>query len=699
MTPKQLSDTILNFVSEKLPQVLLYALLGITPLLFLPFTADFFEINKLALLFIVSACVAISWVAQSIIKQTVRITVSPLTLPTLAYVGAFLVSTFIATPYAFEALTGRGVVLFSLAAIILFGTTVQKEYSSKLYLWVLTATAGILSVVAVLEAFGFGLSNLLNWALKIQLPTKGGFSPTGSPLSGLMFLLPVVVIQLVELISAKTKQTRILHGVTTAVLTIGVLAHVFVMLPGKPGQPIFTPFSLSWSIAVDSIKQAKTALIGFGPESYSVAFTQYRPVTLNITNYWNVLFTSSHSEILHLVSTLGILGAITWIVLLLSILRIALPIKKETRSMSIMVVILILEQFVLPSTTINTVVLLVTATMLAIKLKQAKDERTSDILLHLFAIRIIAPGTADKVQQHLASRALAIGIALAVLAGLGTSAYFLGRVYAADLLMYQSLRAAQANDGKLTYELQGKVVNLVPLSDRYRRAFASTNFLIAENLADNPAATDQDRNTIPQLIQQSIREAKAATELDNRKTLNWQTLATIYRALINVAQGADQWSIAAYVRAIQTDPTNPMLRLDLGGVYVSMQNYEQAIRLFQQAAELKPDWPNAHFNLANAYKLKGEKQLALDALKQTQQLLPMDSPERPKVDGQIAELERLVKTNLPIPQPTPAATTPAALPKATTAPKKAGETVKGEIRLPSDLGLPAATPPETAPQQ
>lgn len=691
MTPKQLTDTVLNFVSEKLPQVLLYVLLGTIPLLFIPFTADFFEINKLALLFIVSTCVALSWIAQSIVKQAVRITVSPITLPTLAFVGAFLVSTFVATPYAFEVVTGRGLVIFSLAAIVLFATTVQKEYSSKIYLWVLTASAGVLSIIATLEAFGFGLSNLLNWALKIQLPTKGGFNPTGSPLAGIMFLIPVAIMQVVELITSKTKQSRITHGVATIILIAGVVAHVFVMLPGKLGQPVFAPFSLSWSVGVDTLKQAKTALIGYGPESYSVAFTQYRPAALNITNYWNVLFNSSHSEFLNLISTLGIIGTVAWIVLLLSILRIALPMKKETRSMSVVVIALILEQFILPATTVNIVVLFVTATMLAIKLKQAKDERTSDILLHLFAIRIVAPGTADKVQQHLASRALAIGIALAVLAGLGTSAYFLGRVYAADLLMYQSLRAAQMNDGKKTYELQSKVVDLVPLSDKYRRAFASTNFLIAENLADNPAATDQDRNAIPQLIQQAIREAKVATELDNRKTLNWQTLATIYRALINVAQSADQWSIAAYVRAIQTDPTNPMLRLDLGGVYVTTQNYDQAIRLFQQATELKPDWPNAYFNLANAYKLKDEKKLALDALKETQRLLPQDSPERPKVDGQITELEQLIKTNVSVPQtPNPSQKTP---------PKKAGETGKGEIRLPSDLGLPTEIPPETTPKQ
>ena len=144
--------------------------------------------------------------------------------------------------------------------------------------------------------------------------------------------------------------------------------------------------------------------------------------------------------------------------------------------------------------------------MLLIKLKQAKDERTSDILLHLFAIRIVAPGTADKVQQHLASRALAIGIALAVLQveQVRTSWVAYMRLTCSCINHFVPHNKMTAK----TYELQSKVVDLVPLSDKYRRAFASTNFLIIENLADNPAATDQDRNTIPQLIQQSIREAK-----------------------------------------------------------------------------------------------------------------------------------------------------------------------------------------------
>lgn len=688
MTPKQAAERALSFVTEQLPLLLVYILLALVPLFFIPITADFFDINKQALLFVSATLITLAWAVQAILRQKVRITISPLTVPMLVFVGAFLLSSFISTPYSYEALLGRGLVLFSLVVFSLFATSLQKNFSSKLYIYVLTGSTAVLSVTSILETFGIGLSRILNTLLKIQLPTNGSFSFAGSALNSALLLVPVIAVHAVELFFKKGKNDRIFHGIALGVLVLGLTANIFVMLPGKPAQPIMTPVRVSWSVAVDSFKNLKTAFLGYGPESFQVAFTQNRPLTLNTTPYWNVLFTTSRTELLNIIPTLGLVGTVAWVILMLAFLRVAFPMRKESRPLSVVIGIIVLEQLLFPAPIVTNAILFITATLLTIMLKQQKDERMADIILHLFAVRIVAPGSADKIEQHAASRILAIVLSVAVLAGIGVSTFFLGRVYAAEMLFYRSLRAAQTNNGKATYELQGRAVTLAPLSDKFRRAFASTNFLIAENIASSTQATDQDRNTIPQLIQQSIREGKAATNLDGRKTLNWQTLATIYRTLINVADGADQWAIAAYVRAIQTDPTNPLLRLDLGGVYVSMQNYEQAIRLFQQAAELKPDWPNAHFNLANAYRLKGEKQLALDALRETLRLLPMDNTERPKVEAQIAELERQVRptTQQPRPQATPKPT-----------PTPTPQLPQGEIRLPQDLGLPEATPPTSAP--
>ena len=68
------------------------------------------------------------------------------------------------------------------------------------------------------------------------------------------------------------------------------------------------------------------------------------------------------------------------------------------------------------------------------------------------------------------------------------------------------------------------------------------------------------------LLQQAVREGKSAVSLDGLNANYWTNLATIYRDLIGVVDGAPDWSLSAYQQAVALDPTNPSLRLDMGGL-------------------------------------------------------------------------------------------------------------------------------------
>ena len=468
--------------------------------------------------------------------------------------------------------------------------------------------------------------------------------------------------------------------------------HVFLMLPNKPARPVLLPFDASWSIAVDMMKNPKTAMLGVGPESYSTAFTQLRPASLNLlTNVWNIRFNAARTEFLHVLTTLGVIGFFAWGIYIISVVRLIFPLKKSALPVVLFLGIGLLEFVLFPANLLQYAFFFVFVGILTITMKEEKDERASDMLFHSFALKLVAPESSVKIEKHLASQALTILIAVAMISLVGSMGYVYANLYISEVQFFQSLQAIQKNDGLKAYNLQSAVVSRTPLLDRFRRAFASTNFLIADALASNPQATQEDKNTIPQLIQQSIREAKAATELDSRKTANWETLSTIYRTLIHVAQGADQWTIAAYVRAIQTDPTNPSLRLDLGGVYLAVQNYEQAIRVFQQATELKPDWANAQYNLANAYRQKGDDKLALEALKVALTLLPANSDERIRVQQEIDALTAPLKnapsstSSAPAEQAQPKKSTSATTPQTLSTPS-IQQIQEGQIRLPADLG-------------
>jgi tetratricopeptide (TPR) repeat protein len=154
--------------------------------------------------------------------------------------------------------------------------------------------------------------------------------------------------------------------------------------------------------------------------------------------------------------------------------------------------------------------------------------------------------------------------------------------------------------------------------------------------------TDQDRQTIQTLISQAVNEGRAAVALSPRSPRNWEVLASIYRNISGVADNALAFSLDAYGRAIQRDPLNPALRLNVGGIYYTAKNYDLAIRFFTDAINLKPDYVNAYYNLAIALRDKGDLQNAQQVAEQAIVLL-QDNKESNDYKTVTALLEEIKK--------------------------------------------------------
>jgi tetratricopeptide (TPR) repeat protein len=112
--------------------------------------------------------------------------------------------------------------------------------------------------------------------------------------------------------------------------------------------------------------------------------------------------------------------------------------------------------------------------------------------------------------------------------------------------------------------------------------------------------------------------------------------------LIGAAQDADKWAIRAYTAAIQLDPTNPRLRILLGGVYYANKDYLSAANLFAQSTNLKADYANAHYNLAQALKQLQRFDQAKIELENTQRLVAQGSADHDRVSSEIAEVTKQI---------------------------------------------------------
>jgi len=257
-------------------------------------------------------------------------------------------------------------------------------------------------------------------------------------------------------------------------------------------------------------------------------------------------------------------------------------------------------------------------------------------------------GSPDSLKETIRIDALP-GVLLTIALALVLSAgFFGGKFVLADYYHRLALDAVAENQGIVAYNNLVAAEKLNPYNDLYRTDLAQTNFALANAIASAKAPTeaspggsltDQDKQNIQVLLQQSITEARTAVALSPKSAINWEILAMLYRQISGVAQNALVFSLDAYGRAIFQDPLNPNLRVNVGGVYYAVKNYDMAIRFFTDSINLKPDFANGYYNLSVALRDKGDLTNAQVLAEKLLTLVDKSSPDYKTVSDYLSDLK------------------------------------------------------------
>ena len=523
--------------------------------------------------------------------------------------------------------TTTGLVMISFLAMLYFVVSNElKHKERKNLLNILNWSSIILSVTAII--FFFNPFKNVNLPTSIQFLKNPAFTPMGSQLD-LMVFIGFFAILLIGKVLAKNnpldegktlkKQMSSLVSIFLGVIALALTGYSMF----KAGFSL-PPFSISWYAAVETLKSPLTLLFGIGQGNFINIFTQVKPLAYNQTAFWNLNFNQSSSFLLQLWTEVGLLGLFAFLSMLYMVVKKAMrnyKVDKAEKGVYFAVIYLVLVFVFLPVS--------ISALFLLFILLTQFTEDEVDVDAHF--------DTSKVLPLYFICAVLAIGF-------IGASGFFLSRGYTAEFYFKKSLDGYMANNANNFYENQRMAVITNPYSEKYHLAFSQTNLLIANNLAakQKDQITDADRQTITQAIQSGIDEAKTVVAINPGKASNWENLALIYRNILNVAQGADAWTISAYQRAIIADPNNPILRLNLGGVYFSLGNYDEAINLFNQSIGLKSDWPNAHYNLAYAYFQKKDYQNAASEMQNTLTLIDPKSADYKKAQAELDQIKELL---------------------------------------------------------
>lgn len=674
-------------IFEKIKLILLGIFLLVFPILFLPgLSASIFILPKLILLISSVLLLAIIQVLAFLRTGEVSFKSSKYDLPLIFVVAAYVASSILQTPNKYDAFFLPGTTTIVIAGFALFVLINQFEEKYKSIVSSILVFSGLLlSIILLLHQAG-ALKNIPGLGTQL-LP---GFSPTGSLVSSVILLVALTPLSTFHSIAAKNPAVKALFAVTTLIFILAAGASSISLLPkrGDANQSQdatlkIAPLGVSWEVALDTFKASP--LFGSGPGNYIASFTRYKPLSYNLTENWNLRFSSARNFYLTYFTETGILGFTAFGLFIIKFAKGALKTLKKRESSEH-------KKALIASSSIVLILLLLFPANIT-------------ILVLLFCLLALASTTTESKlatlaitrQEGLRTQTVTKTIPSILLIVLVVTTFAVARAewnfVKAENNFLKAIRAFNNNQGVEAYNYARSALEAAPKVDRYHSLFAEINLAVANALSRNNEGESQEKESvseetrakIAQLVQQAVEEGKATVNLNRFRSDNWAVLARIYRNIIPFAQGADQFSIATYNQAIALNPTDPTLRIELGGVYYSLGRYDDAARVFELAVLAKPDHANARYNYAIALKEQGKIDQAIQQMKNVISLVQPESKDFEVAQRELEALEELRTQEAKPETPSEEETTPETL----AAPETQEPAIEPQIELPE-----SSSPPE-----
>lgn len=629
------------------------------PLLFLSQTTDAFVLPKEMLLALLTSLFLLIFGVKTIIDGKLKLRSSPFDIPIVLFIVIAFVSAILSVN-RFDAIAAVVPLLF---VILLYFGIVNVVRTEKQLLFIIGAltsgafVSGFLSLLSFFKLYPLPFTythlpyfntfgSLLDQAvyLALVIPLTGYFAYT--LVSGMFSSRRKSPFEGQEGVNKKSyNEISILFTVAFVLLAASLITTLYMLFTTQ--KPLILPFETGLQTGFAAISQdngnvIKSFLVGSGIGTYLVDFTRFKPASYNLNqNLWAFTFFRSSTYALELLATTGILGLAAFLFLVFKIFK--------EKDFFLPIILAVIAAIILPFSFTLVALFFILLSLFAVVRIHSNPNRFTEIEFYLvalkrglFAVRSEGEDLPQNSAEKRYSKFLPFLFLLFLIVVISIPMYFAGRYFLSDITFQKSLVAASQNKGLDTYNGQIAAIKIFPYRDIYYRSFSQTNLALANSLASsqNGQKPSQDvQQNIIALIQQSINSARAATTLAPMTAFNWNNLSTIYRSLIGFGQNADRFTVVTSQQAIALDPNDPQQYVELGGIYYQLGQYDEAMRQFQLAINLKNDYANAYYNLGHSLEAKGNLQDALSVYETVRNLVANDKTNVGKIDDEITTLK------------------------------------------------------------
>lgn len=624
----------------------------IFPVFFLTNTTDLFIFPKQFLIVIVTSVLLILWSARMLLEKRVTFRSTPFNLPIIIFGTVVLISALL-SKNLYDSLMQAVPLLFLIGLYFVVVNNIENKLSFKIILHSLILGAALSSLLTV--AYYFKL-----YIFPFAGTQSQYFNTQGSPIQQLIYITPLLLVSLFSMYKIiKSKNYNSYEGMAFGVSSV-LMGVAFIVLSYQvflsPQKVVILPIVYGFQIALATISQDAqrfvfSFLFGSGYGTFLTDFTRFRLPSFNQeTNIWNLTFSYSSTYFLEILSTVGLLGGLSFLFLLAKTVKVKLA---KINIIYVAVLVTFLLSFLLPFSFTPLFLLFMLLALFGSLLYLDKTGQSHNVVLSLVAFKqgLFSFESEKEYKQSFPSdKSESVGLPVIVLAIVVIICGFVGlnsvKLFVSDLELKQSFAELSLNNGQKAYDLQRSAIQDFQYKSDYYRVFSQLNLALANSLANaapkSASPSSQVQQTVVALIQQGINSGKAATTLSPMTAANWENLSQIYRNLINIGQNADQFSIATIQQAIMLDPFNPQLYIELGGIYFQLGQYDAAQSQFETAINLKKDLANGYYNLGHALEAKGDLKSALAAYQNVKVLVKDDKASVDKISAEISVIEQKI---------------------------------------------------------
>lgn len=483
------------------------------------------------------------------------------------------------------------------------GTILMMSLFVNLYLFMTTQDSwkkwalGVFSALTVLspimfsyQMFKFGLHNIIG----IIGDAKGA---TISAILGLLVSLGIYL----HYSSHKTRawMGRILAG---GIIGVSILGIVLLAFPKSFVYKTFVQQTTSarfiyWGMAVDSFKDHP--VIGTGPETYRYASERYfNPEILRPSYGEEIWADKPHNAYLEILSTMGILGVLAYVAMVAAVVAVLVRLGKKCENRVLvatvggLMVAYGLNNFILFDIPGSYLIIFFIFGWLAVSEVGGVDNDRN-------------PGS---VSNFLVRGGVGILVIIAVFSvvvpEIKKLKLVLAEMYAAvdtRVGLYQKAEDASPFGSGLSFAVR---------ADVYSQSYMNSINELSASSAKDKQLILTDIETISKHIMDNFKKYPASTQA--LTTLG--RLASIKIAILNSPDPAALEQMAyAGSEIIRLAPRNVQGYWILGQVAIYNQDYDEALKIFNQALEIDRKVPTSHLVIINLAKLTNDQALLAKA--------------------------------------------------------------------------------------